>query len=122
MILVAEYDPAWPVRFGQLREEYAAAMAAAVVPVVAIEHVGSTSVPGLAVKPVIDEYGQGKNAVIQQIRDTARARVTCHIAARDGGHDVVALIDASDFQRLVSGPGARREQLGADARVSAARR
>lgn len=54
MILVAEYDPAWPARFGQLREEYAAAMVAAVVPVVAIEHVGSTSVPGLAAKPVID--------------------------------------------------------------------
>ncbi len=29
-------------------------MAAAAVPVVAIEHVGSTSVPGLAAKPVID--------------------------------------------------------------------
>ena len=32
----------------------AAAMAAAGVPVVAIEHVGSTSVPGLAAKPIID--------------------------------------------------------------------
>jgi GrpB-like predicted nucleotidyltransferase (UPF0157 family) len=29
-------------------------MAAAGVPVIAIEHVGSTSVPGLAAKPVID--------------------------------------------------------------------
>ena len=49
-----EYDPAWPQRFGQLRREYAKAMAAAGVPVVAIEHVGSTAVPGLAAKPVID--------------------------------------------------------------------
>lgn len=54
MITVAEYDPAWPARFEALREEYAAAMAAARVPVVAIEHVGSTSVPGLAAKPIID--------------------------------------------------------------------
>lgn len=54
MILVAEYDPAWPRRFEQLRREYAGVMAAAGVPVVAIEHVGSTSVPGLAAKPVID--------------------------------------------------------------------
>jgi GrpB-like predicted nucleotidyltransferase (UPF0157 family) len=54
VIVVTEYDPAWPRRFGQLRREYAAAMAAAGVPVVAIEHVGSTSVPGLAAKPVID--------------------------------------------------------------------
>lgn len=49
-----EYDPSWPKRFAALRDEYAKAMAAARVPVVAIEHVGSTSVPGLAAKPIID--------------------------------------------------------------------
>jgi GrpB-like predicted nucleotidyltransferase (UPF0157 family) len=54
VIEVAEYDPEWPERFGRLRDEYARAMAAAGVPVIAIEHVGSTSVPGLAAKPVID--------------------------------------------------------------------
>jgi GrpB-like predicted nucleotidyltransferase (UPF0157 family) len=54
VIVVAEYDPAWPQRFEHLRREYAGAMAAAGVPVVSIEHVGSTSVPGLAAKPVID--------------------------------------------------------------------
>lgn len=54
MIQVVEYDPKWPQRFEQLRCEYADAMAAAGVPVVAIEHVGSTSVPGLAAKPIID--------------------------------------------------------------------
>ena len=54
MILVVEYDPAWPIRFEQLRQEYAEAMAAAGVQVVSIEHVGSTAVPGLAAKPVID--------------------------------------------------------------------
>jgi GrpB protein len=54
VIVVAEYDPAWQRRFEQLRREYAPAMAAAGVQVVAIEHVGSTSVPGLAAKPVID--------------------------------------------------------------------
>jgi len=52
--VVVEYDPAWPQQFERLRREYAAAMAAAGVPVLAIEHVGSTSVPGLAAKPVID--------------------------------------------------------------------
>ena len=54
MIRVVDYDPDWPRRFDSLRREYAAAMAAAGVPVVAIEHVGSTSVPGLPAKPVID--------------------------------------------------------------------
>jgi GrpB-like predicted nucleotidyltransferase (UPF0157 family) len=54
VIVVVEYDPGWPDRFELLRREYAEAMAAAGVPVVAIEHVGSTSVPGLAAKPIID--------------------------------------------------------------------
>jgi GrpB-like predicted nucleotidyltransferase (UPF0157 family) len=54
VITVVEYEPAWPKRFELLRNEYALAMATAEVPVVAIEHVGSTSVPGLAAKPVID--------------------------------------------------------------------
>jgi len=54
VIEVVEYDPAWSLRFEQLRGTYADAMAACGVPVVAIEHVGSTSVPGLAAKPVID--------------------------------------------------------------------
>lgn len=67
MILVVGYDPAWPVRFEQLRGEYARAMAAAGVPVVAIEHVGSTSVPGLAAKPVIDAD------IVVAAQDTAAA-------------------------------------------------
>jgi len=54
VIRVVEYASAWPERFEALRDEYAAAMARAGVPVVGIEHVGSTSVPGLAAKPIID--------------------------------------------------------------------
>ena len=51
MILVADYDPAWPRTFAILRDR--------AWPLVApfadsIEHVGSTSVPGLAAKPIID--------------------------------------------------------------------
>jgi GrpB-like predicted nucleotidyltransferase (UPF0157 family) len=54
VIEVRDYDPAWPERFAALRDEYAEALAAAGVPVIAIEHVGSTAVPGLAAKPAID--------------------------------------------------------------------
>ena len=54
MIVISDYDPSWPARFERLAAEYSGALAAAGVPVVAIEHVGSTSVPGLAAKPIID--------------------------------------------------------------------
>jgi GrpB-like predicted nucleotidyltransferase (UPF0157 family) len=54
VIEVLDYDPGWAARSEGLRDLYAAAFAAAEVPLVAIEHVGSTSVPDLAAKPVVD--------------------------------------------------------------------
>ena len=50
-IVIVDYDPAWPQEFERLRERAAAAVGELAV---AIEHVGSTAVRGLAAKPVID--------------------------------------------------------------------
>lgn len=50
-ITVVEYDPAWPDRFAALQDDILAVGGDLIV---AIEHFGSTSVPGLAAKPVID--------------------------------------------------------------------
>ena len=47
-------DPGWPGRFEQ---ERAALLAALGGRFVAVEHIGSTAVPGLAAKPVIDLLG-----------------------------------------------------------------
>jgi GrpB-like predicted nucleotidyltransferase (UPF0157 family) len=52
MIVVVPYDPSWPQQFGRIAAHLGTALAD--VAVVAIEHVGSTSVPGLAAKPVLD--------------------------------------------------------------------
>lgn len=50
-IFIADYDPAWP----QLYEVEASKIRAALGErIVLLEHVGSTSVPGLAAKPLID--------------------------------------------------------------------
>jgi len=50
-IVVVDYDPLWPLLFAELR----AYVWPAVCDVAdAIEHVGSTSVPGLAAKPIVD--------------------------------------------------------------------
>jgi GrpB-like predicted nucleotidyltransferase (UPF0157 family) len=48
---LAPYDPAWADRFRALRTALAAALGQAAV---RIDHVGSTAVPGLMAKPVID--------------------------------------------------------------------
>jgi GrpB-like predicted nucleotidyltransferase (UPF0157 family) len=50
-ILLAEYDPAWPALF---EREVARIRSILGDRFLLIEHVGSTSVPGLAAKPVID--------------------------------------------------------------------
>ena len=50
-IVIAEYDPDWPVQFERIKATVADALGELAV---AIEHVGSTSVPGLAAKPIID--------------------------------------------------------------------
>jgi GrpB-like predicted nucleotidyltransferase (UPF0157 family) len=50
-ITIADYDPQWPDQFETLRSRISAALGDLAI---AIEHVGSTAVPGLAAKPVID--------------------------------------------------------------------
>src|SRR5947208_1847747 len=50
-IVIVDYSPAWPLEFERLRDRAACAVGDIAI---AIEHVGSTAVPGLAAKPVID--------------------------------------------------------------------
>jgi len=50
-ITVVDYDPAWPAIFERLHLRIADALGSLAV---RIEHMGSTSVPGLAAKPIID--------------------------------------------------------------------
>jgi GrpB-like predicted nucleotidyltransferase (UPF0157 family) len=50
-IEIRDYDPAWPVQFEALAARIRAALGEAAV---AVDHTGSTSVPGLAAKPIID--------------------------------------------------------------------
>ena len=87
MIEVVEYDEAWPARAAAARAEL---MPLGVFD--AVEHIGSTSVPGLAAKPIIDlmaaatsldavaaagdalaEYTKAKTELIQELTDRARA-------------------------------------------------
>jgi GrpB-like predicted nucleotidyltransferase (UPF0157 family) len=56
-VVIVEYSPAWPTRFRQLAEQVIDSLGSFAI---AVEHVGSTAVPGLAAKPVID-----MNVVVQ---------------------------------------------------------
>ena len=50
-VVVVDYDPDWPRRFEDLRARIWLTVADVAL---RVEHVGSTSVPGLAAKPIID--------------------------------------------------------------------
>ncbi|HZU12394.1 MAG TPA: GrpB family protein [Chloroflexota bacterium] len=62
-IVVREYDPAWPEMFAEEEAQIAAALGPMVL---SVEHVGSTSVPGLPAKPIID--------MLVTVRDMPEAR------------------------------------------------
>ena len=51
-ITICEYDPAWTHAFQRIKNELLATLKD--VPITSIEHVGSTAIPGLAAKPIID--------------------------------------------------------------------
>lgn len=50
-IKVVDYDPSWPLLFAKISAEVSVLLGAMVL---SIDHIGSTSVPGLAAKPKID--------------------------------------------------------------------
>ena len=51
LIEVADYDPSWPLLFAEITAPIRAAFGPSLV---ALEHIGSTSVTGLPAKPIID--------------------------------------------------------------------
>ena len=84
--VVHDYDPTWPDRFDGLRRLLAETLGDAVV---AIEHVGSTAVPGLPAKPIID--------------------VDIALADYSGAHELRQTLEAAGFRRALAGDFADRQ-------------
>jgi GrpB-like predicted nucleotidyltransferase (UPF0157 family) len=79
-VVVAEYDEAWPARYEELRALLVATLGGAVV---AIEHIGSTAVPGSAAKPIID--------------------IDVAVADYSSAHELRGPLEAAGFRRTVEG-------------------
>lgn len=70
-VALASHDPQWAVRAGALISELHAAAPDAFM---ALHHIGSTAVPGLAAKPVIDLLGEaGSLTMIEVARPALEA-------------------------------------------------
>lgn len=57
LVQLVDYDPAWPQMFRTMREELLHAIGNSIR---AIHHVGSTAIPGLCAKPIIDICIEGE--------------------------------------------------------------
>jgi len=82
-IEVAAYDERWPARFAEWRSRLAAALGPAAI---RIEHVGSTAVPGLAAKPIIDIQVSVPDTEDEATYVPAVERAGARLRARDPGH------------------------------------
>ena len=67
-VRLADPDPEWAAQYARQREGIRAALGPRAV---VIEHVGSTPVPGLAAKPVID--------IVLLVTNSADETATCRI-------------------------------------------
>jgi GrpB-like predicted nucleotidyltransferase (UPF0157 family) len=87
LIVIVDYDPAWPDAFERERERIAAALGERAL---AIEHYGSTAVRGIAAKPIID---------VMVVRDL------------DAAEDEVASLERAGYERRPAGDLERPRRL-----------
>jgi GrpB-like predicted nucleotidyltransferase (UPF0157 family) len=89
---LAPYDPRWPSDFGQLAKCIRCALGDKVL---LLEHVGSTSVPGLCAKPIID--------IVLAVADSANE--SCYVAALEEQGFVLRIREPDWFEhRLFKTP------------------
>jgi GrpB-like predicted nucleotidyltransferase (UPF0157 family) len=91
-VVIVDYDPQWPALFEREAERIRAALGERVV---LLEHVGSTSVPGLAAKPKID--------ILLAVADSADE--PAYVPALEGAGYVLHLREPDWFEhRVFKGP------------------
>ena len=81
-----EYSPTWPARFEEEKTRLLAVIPADLIH--AIEHFGSTSIPGLAAKPIID--------MLVEVSDAERARTVFPGVLGPQGYDCIPQPEAEE--------------------------
>jgi GrpB-like predicted nucleotidyltransferase (UPF0157 family) len=92
-VTLAEYDPAWPERYAALARVIRRALGDAVV---LVEHVGSTSVPGLVAKPIVD--------IVLAVSDSANE--AAYVTALEGEGYALRICEPDWYEhRMLKGSG-----------------
>jgi GrpB-like predicted nucleotidyltransferase (UPF0157 family) len=82
-IVIADYDPDWPARFKAHRDRVQRALGTVAI---RIEHIGSTAVPGLAAKPIVDVLVTVADPEDEPVIVPALESVGYHLRVREPGH------------------------------------
>jgi GrpB-like predicted nucleotidyltransferase (UPF0157 family) len=82
-ITIVDYDPHWPARFQHAQDLVRGALGTTAL---SIEHVGSTAVPGLAAKPIIDLLVTVKDPEDECAFGPALESVGYRLRVREPGH------------------------------------
>ncbi len=82
-IVIVDYDPGWRGRYELEREKVARALG---VRAVRIEHIGSTAVPGLAAKPIVDLLVTVKDVDDEPAIAPALESAGYHLRVREPAH------------------------------------
>jgi GrpB-like predicted nucleotidyltransferase (UPF0157 family) len=82
-ITIAHYDTSWPTRFEAEQTRVNDALGARAI---RIEHIGSTAVPGLAAKPIIDLLVTVEDPVEEPVLVSALTTAGYELRVREAGH------------------------------------
>lgn len=82
-IVIVDYDWNWPARFELERDRVRAALGPMAL---RIEHVGSTAVPGLAAKPIVDLLVTAADPDDESVTVPALESVGYELRVREPGH------------------------------------
>lgn len=82
-LVIVDYSPDWPRRFKEERERIVTALGAVAR---RIEHVGSTAVPGLAAKPIVDVLVTVEDLEAEEAYVPALERAGYVLRVREPGH------------------------------------
>lgn len=83
---IRDYDPSWPLAFAEHRDRIRLALADQHVE---ITHIGSTSVPGLAAKPIIDVLVTVEDITAEEDYLDALLAAGYELRVREPGHRLV---------------------------------
>jgi GrpB-like predicted nucleotidyltransferase (UPF0157 family) len=89
-ITIVAYDPAWPARFVTERDRIIAALGATAR---RVDHIGSTAVPSLAAKPIIDIDVSVSNPDDEATYVPALEQAGYHLRVRQPGHRMLRTAD-----------------------------